>query len=63
MSKKLLQSLVPLEIGAKAMEIKVSFARDVVVESDSKLVADTLQSLCTPPVVVSNILSGVAYKL
>ena len=50
------------------MEIGVSFAwdvgiRDVVVESDSKIVADTLQGLCTPPVVVSNILYGVTYKL
>ena len=54
------------------MEIGVSFAwdvgiRDVVVESDSKIVADTLQGLRTPPVVVSkvvsNILYGVTYKL
>ena len=68
MSKKLLQPLGLLEIEVKAMEIWVSFAwdtdiRDVVVESDSKIVADTLLGLCTPPIVVSNVLIGIAYKL
>ena len=68
MSKKLLQPLGPLEIEAKDMEIGVSFAwdigiRDVVVESHSKIVADTLLGLCTPPMVVSNVLTGIAYKL
>ena len=67
-SKKLLQPLGPLEIEANAMEIWVSFVwdtdiRDVVVESDSKIVADTLLGLCTPPIVVSNVLIGIAYKL
>ena len=50
------------------MEIGVSFAwdvgiKDVIVESDSKVVVDTLLGLCTPPMVVLNILDGVAYKL
>ena len=68
MSKKLLQPLGPQEIEAKAMKIGVSFVwntsiRDVVVESDSKIVADTLLGLCTPPMVVSNVLTGIAYKL
>nr|XP_023896440.1 uncharacterized protein LOC112008341 [Quercus suber] len=67
MSKKLLQPLGPLDIEAKAMEIGVSFAwnasiRDVVVESDSKIVANTLLGLCTPLMVVSNVLNGIAYK-
>ena len=49
------------------MKIGVSFAwdtgiRDVVVESDSKIVADTILGLCTP-MVVSNVLNGIAYKL
>jgi len=60
--------LGPLEIEAKAMEIGVSFAWDVgiknvIVESDSKVVVDTLLGLCTPPMVVLNILDGVAHKL
>ena len=50
------------------MEIGVSFVWDtdiryVVVESDSKIVADTLLRLCSPPMVVSNVLTGIAYKL
>ena len=50
------------------MKIGVSFAwdtgiRDVVVESDSKIVVDTLLGLCTPPMVVLNVLTGIAYKL
>ena len=50
------------------MKIGVSFVwdvgiRDVVVESDSKIVADTLLGLCTPPIVVSNVLTGIACKL
>ena len=50
------------------MEIGVSFMWDtdiryVVVECDSKIVADTLLRLCSPPMVVSNVLTGIAYKL
>ena len=66
MNKKLLQPLGPLEIEEKTMEIGVSFAwdtsiRDVIVESDSKIVADTLLGLCTPMVVL-NVLTSIAYK-
>ena len=48
------------------MEIGVPFAwnvgiRDMVVEIDSKIVVDTLLGLCTPPMVVSNELNGIAY--
>ena len=67
MKNKLLQPLGPLEIEAKTMEIGVSFAwdtgiRDVIVESDSKIVANTLLGLCTLPMVVSNVLTSIAYK-
>ena len=67
MNNKLLQPLGPLEIEAKTMEIGVSFAwdtsiRDVIVESDSKIVADTLLGFCTLPMVVSNVLTSIAYK-
>ena len=67
MSMKLLQLLGSLEIEVKAMEIGVAFAwdvgiRDVVVESDSKIVADTLLGSYTPPMIVSNVLVGVAHK-
>ena len=56
------------EIEAIAMEIRMVFAwdvgiRDVVVESDSKIMVDTLLGLCTPPMVVSNVLAGVTHKL
>ena len=67
MSMKLLQPLGLPEIEVKAMEIGVAFAwdvgiRDVVVESDSKIVADTLLGSYTPPMVVFNVLVGVAHK-
>ena len=50
------------------MEVGVFFAwdvgiRDVVFECDSKIVADALLGLCTPPVVISNILVKIAHKL
>ena len=66
LSKKFHQSLGPLEVKTKAMEVGVSFAwdvhiRDVVFECDSKIVADTLSGLCTP--LVSNILARLALKL
>ena len=56
-----------LEIKAKVIEIGVSFAwdidiRDVVIESDSKVVTDTLLGLYTSPMVVSNILTSLAHK-
>ena len=50
MNNKLLQPLGPLEIEAKTME------------SDSKIVADTLLGLCTLPMAVSNVLTSIAYK-
>ena len=60
--------MLKVSFEVKAVEIEVSFAwdasiRDVVIESDSKSVADTLLVLCTPPMVVSNVLTGIAYKL
>ena len=60
--------MLKVSFEVKAVEVKVSFAwdasiRDVVIESDSKSVADTLLVLCTPPMVVSNVLTGIAYKL
>lgn len=53
---------------AKAMEIEVAFAwvvgiRDVIVESDSKIVTDTVLGLYTPLMVVFNILVGLAHML
>ena len=67
-SKLILQPLGPLEIEAKAMEISVSFAwdvgiRDMVVESDSKIVFDALLGLFTSPITVSNILTSVVHQL
>lgn len=67
LSKNLFQPLGPLEIEAKAMEIRVSFVwdigiRDVIIESDSNVVTDTLLGLCTSPMVVSNSLTSVALK-
>ena len=57
-----------MEAKAKAMEVGVFFAwdvgiRDVVFECDSKIVANALLGLCTPLVVVLNILVGVAHKV
>lgn len=53
---------------AKAMEIEVAFAwdvgiRDVIVESDSKIVTDTVLGLYTPLMVVFNNLVGLAHML
>ena len=67
-SKLILQPLGPLEIEAKAMEIGTSFAwdvgiRDMVVESDSKIVFDALLGLFTSPITVSNILTSVVHQL
>ncbi|KAL0000217.1 hypothetical protein SO802_019819 [Lithocarpus litseifolius] len=60
--------MLKVSFEVKAVEIKVSFAwdagiRDVVIERNSKIVADTLRVLCTPPMVVSNALIGIANKL
>ena len=49
--------MLRVSFEVKVVEIEVSFVwdagiRDVVVESDSKIVANTLLGLCTPPMVV-----------
>ena len=68
LSKQFQQLLGPLEIEAKAIEVGVSFAwdvgiREVILESDSKIVSDALLGLCTPPMIISNILAGVSQQL
>ena len=68
LSKQVQHPLGPLEIEAKAMEVGVSFAwdvgiREVILECDSKIMSNTLLSLCTPPMIISNILVGVYYQL
>ena len=65
--KQIHQPLGPWEIEAKAMEVGVSFAwdvgiREVIFECDSKIVSDALLGLCTPPIIISNILARVSLK-
>ncbi|KAL0005281.1 hypothetical protein SO802_012842 [Lithocarpus litseifolius] len=67
LSKQIHQPLGPLEIEAKAMETGVSFAwdvgiREVIFECDSKIISDALLGLCTPPMIISNILARVSLK-
>ena len=50
------------------MEVGVSFAWDVgiwevILKCDSKIMSDALLSLCTPPMIISNILAGVYHQL
>ena len=50
------------------MEAGVSFAwdvgiRDVILERDSNIMSDALLSLCTPPIIISNILARVYHQL
>ena len=50
------------------MEVGVLIAQDVglregILEYDSKIVLDALLSLCTPPMIISNILGGVYHQL
>ena len=64
LSKQVQQPLGPLEVEAKAMEVGVSFAwdvgiREVILECDSKIMSNALLSLCTPPMIISNILAVV----
>ena len=64
LSKQVQQPLGPLEVEARAMEVGVSFAwdvgiREVILECDSKIVSNALLSLCTPPIIISNILAVV----
>ena len=67
LSKQIHQPLGPLEIEAKAMEVGVSFTwdvgiREVIFDCDSKIVFDVLLGLCTPPIIISNILARVSLK-
>ena len=64
LSKQVQQPLGPLEVESKAMEVGVSFSwdvgiREVILECDSKIVSNALLSLCTPPMIISNILAVV----
>ena len=64
LSKQVQQPLGPLEVESKAMEVGVSFAwdvgiREVILECDSKIVSNALLSLCTLPMIISNILAMV----
>ena len=68
LSKQFQQLAGPLEIETKAIEVGVSFAwdvgiREVILESDSKIVSDALLGLCTTPMIISNILVGVSQQL
>ena len=56
-----------MEIKAKAMKVGVSFAwdvgiREVIFECDSKIVSNAILGLCTPPMIISNILARVSLK-
>ena len=67
LSKQVQQPLGPLGIEAKAMEVGVLFAGDVgirkvILEYDSKIVSDALLSLCTPPMIISNILAMIYHR-
>ena len=67
LSKQIHQPLRPLEIEAKAMVVGVSFTwdvgiREVIFECDSNIVFDALLGLCTPPMIISNILARVSLK-
>ena len=67
LSKQIHQPLGPLEIEAKVMEVGVSFTwdvgiREVIFECDSNIVFDALLGLCTPPMIISNILARVSLK-
>ena len=49
------------------MEVGVSFAwvvgiREVIFECDSKIVSNALLGLCTPLMIISNILAGVSLR-
>ena len=68
LSKQVQQPLENLEIEAQALGVGVSFAwdigiREVILECDSKTMSDALLSLCTPPMIISNILAGVYHQL
>ena len=49
-------------IKSYIQRLKQVTIKDVMVENDSKIVVDTLLDLCNPPMVILNILDGVAHK-
>ena len=49
-------------IKSYIQRLKQVTIRDMIVESDSKIVVDTLLDLCNLPMVVLNILDSVAHK-
>ena len=68
LSKQVQQPLGPLEIEAKALRVGVSIAwdigtREVILECDSKTVFDALLRLCTPPMIILNILASLYHQL
>lgn len=68
LSKKLWYPLGPLKAEAKALEEAIEFAWDVGIhnahfEYDSLVVTDAMLELCCPPVVISNIVSGILQDL
>ena len=61
MSKHLPLPLGPLEAEGKAMDEAVTFAwdigvRDVVFETDSRMVFDALSRTITPPIAITNLI-------
>ena len=68
LSNQVQHPLGPLEIEAKALEVGVWFTwdvgiREVILECDSKIVSNALLSLCTLPMIISNILPWVYHQL
>ena len=68
MSKKLWVPLGPLEVETKAMEEGIDFAwdvglRDVVFETDSKMLHKSLTGSITPPATIQNIVNSCIVRL
>ena len=58
----------PLKAEAKALEEATEFPWDVGIhgfhfEYDSLVVSDAMREVCYPPVVISNIVSGICFRL
>ena len=58
----------PLEVEAKALEEAIGFAWDVGIhdahfECDLLMVSNAVQEPCCPPVVISNIVSGMCLRI
>lgn len=58
----------PLEAEAKSLEVVVEFEwevgiRDSLFECDSLVVADAVRELSCPPVVISNVVSGMCCRM